>query len=166
MKTLTTSIVALICSTFTVFAGHEWSYHAEEGEDATSTHYYFYESNGDSIQRVRWVWNGGAQNPPTVTEYLLGSGKITVRHLVGKRDDVAALVVGQDAELEVKREYSLAAESTANMLIPDQPAKSLSDTQRIDLKNLIDLLAKERKPYKTKAQQDGGGQPATRPESK
>jgi hypothetical protein len=166
MKTITTSIVALICFSFTLFAGHDWRYHAEEGEDATSTHYYFYESNGDSIQRVRWVWNGGAQNPPTVTEYFLGSGKITVRHLGGRRDDVAALVVGQDAELELKEEYSLAAESTANMLIPAQPARSLSDTQRIDLKNLIDLLAKERKPYKTRAQQDGCGQPATRSESK
>jgi hypothetical protein len=86
--------------------------------------------------------------------------------LGGRRDDVAALVVGQDAELELKEEYSLAAESTANMLIPAQPARSLSDTQRIDLKNLIDLLAKERKPYKTRAQQDGCGQPATRSESK
>jgi hypothetical protein len=68
--------------------------------------------------------------------------------------------------LEVKQEYSLTAESTANMLIPAQPEKSLSDTQRIDLKNLIDLLAKERKPYKTKAQQDGTGQPAIRSQSK
>ena len=166
MKTLTTFFAALICFSITAFAGLGWSHHAEEGEDATSTHYYFYESNGDAIQRVRWVWNGGAQNPPTVTEYLLGSGKITVRHLVGKRDDVSALVAGRDAELTVKNEYSIDAESSAEMLIPEPPAKSLSDVQRIDLKNLIDLLAKERKPYKTKAQQDGGGQPATRPESK
>jgi hypothetical protein len=127
MKTLTTSLAALICFSFTAFAGHAWSHHAEEGEDATSTHYYFYESNGASIQRVRGVWNGGAQNPPTVTEYLLGSGKITVRHLGGKRDDLAALVVGSDAQLELKREYSIAAKSSAEMLIPESPAKSLSD---------------------------------------
>jgi hypothetical protein len=88
-----------------------------------------------------------------VTEYLLGSGKITVRHLVGKRDDVAALVAGRDAELTLKNEYSIAAKSSAEMLIPEHPAQSLSDVQRIDLKNLIDLLAKERKPYKAKAQQ-------------
>jgi len=166
MKTLATFIALLLCFAIPALAGDEWTYRAEEGEDATSTHYYFYESNGDSIQRVRWVWNGGAQNPPTVTEYLLGSGKIIIRHLVGKRDDVATLVTGGDAELELKQEYSIAAKSTAKMLVPALPAKSLSDTQRIDLKNLIDLLAKERKPYTTKAQQDGGGQPATRPESK
>jgi len=166
MKILTTYIALLISFAVSAVAGNEWTYQSEEGEDATSTHYYFYESNGDSIQRVRWVWNGGAQNLPTVTEYLLGSGKIMIRHLVGKRDDVASLVTGGDAELELKQEYSITAKSTAEMLVPALPAKSLSDTQRIDLKNLIDLLAKERKPYKTKAQQDGGGQPATRPESK
>ena len=166
MKTLTIVIAILISFAVPAFAEHKWTYQAKEGEDATSTHYYFYESNGDSIQRVRWVWNGGAQNPPTVTEYLLGSGKIIIRHLVGKRDDVANLVIGGDVELELKQEYSIAAKSTAEMLLPALPAKSLSDTQRIDLKNLIDLLAKERRPYKTKAQQDAAGQPATRPESK
>jgi len=166
MKTLTTTLAILMSFVVSAVAGHDWTYQSEEREDATSTHYYFYESNGDSIQRVRWVWNGGAQNPPTVTEYLLGSGKIIIRHLVGKRDDLPSLVIGGDAELQLKQEYSIAAESIANMQVPAPPAKSLSDTQRIDLKNLIDLLAKERKPYKTKAQQDGGGQPATRPKSK
>jgi hypothetical protein len=101
-----------------------------------------------------------------VTEYLLGSGEIVIRHLVGKRDDVANLVMGGDVELELKQEYSIMAKSTAEMLIPASPATSLSDTQRIDLKNLIDLLARERKPYKSKEQHDGGGQPATRPGSK
>ena len=153
MKTLTTSIALFMSLAVAVFAGTGWTYQADEGEDATSTHYYFYAANGDSIQRVRWVWNGGAQNPPTVTEYLLGSGKIIIRHLVGKRDDVATLVTGGDAELELKQEYSIAAKSTAEMVVPALPAKSLSDTQRIDLKNLSDLLAKERKPYKNKAQQ-------------
>ena len=166
MKTLTALIALLISFAVPAFAEHEWTYQAEEGEDATSTHYYFYGSTGESIQRVRWVWNGGAQNSPTVTEYLLGSGKIITRHLVGKREDVATLVTGGDADLELKQEYSITAKSTAEMLVPAPPAKLLSDTQRIDLKNLIDLLAKERKPYKTKAQQDGGGQPATRSESK
>jgi hypothetical protein len=166
MKIFTTSITILLSFAIPALAEHKWTYQAEEGEDATSTHYYFYESNGDSIQRVRWVWNGGAQNPPTVTEYLLGSGEIVIRHLVGKRDDVANLVMGGDVELELKQEYSIMAKSTAEMLIPASPATSLSDTQRIDLKNLIDLLARERKPYKSKEQHDGGGQPATRPGSK
>ena len=150
MKTLITSIAALFFLSFAAFAGQHWSYYSEEGEDATSSHYYFYESNGESIQRVRWVWNGGAQNAPTVTEYLFGSGKITIRHLIGKRDDIAVLIVGGDAKLELKKEYSIAAKSSVEMLIPESPAKLLSDVQRVDLKNLIDLLAKERKPYKPK----------------
>jgi hypothetical protein len=154
MKTHMTSLAALFVSALVAFADVKWSYSAEVGEDATSTHYYFYESDGESIQRVRWVWNGGAQNAPTVTEYLLGSGKITIRHLVGKRDDVAALVAGRDADLTLKNEYSISVKSSDEMLIPERPEKSLSDIQRADLKNLIDLLAKERNPYKPKAQQD------------
>jgi hypothetical protein len=153
MKTFLTAVALLISFPFVVASGAGWTYQAEEGEDATSTHYYFFESNGESVQRVRWVWNGGAQNPPTVTEYLLGSGKITIRHLVGKREDIPSLVAGLDAELEVKKEYSILAKSTAEMLLSTPPAKELSDTRRIDLKNLIDLLAKERKPTKPKAQQ-------------
>lgn len=149
-----TSLAALFVSALVAFADVEWSYSAEVGEDATSMHYYFYESDGESIQRVRWVWNGGAQNAPTVTEYLLGSGKITIRHLVGKRDDVAALVAGRDADLTLKNEYSISVKSSNEMPIPERPEKSLPDVQRVDLKNLIDLLAKERKPYKPKAQQD------------
>lgn len=124
----------------------EWTHTAEEGEDATSTHYYFYQSNGDSVQHVRWVWNGGAQNAPTVTEYLLGAGKITIRHLVGKRESVEELIAGREAELELKSEYSITVKDTSQMLIPPAPDKSLTDIQRIDLKNIIDLLAKDRKP--------------------
>ena len=153
MKTLLTAIVALIVFVGSAIAESKWTHKTEEGEDATSTHYYFFKSNGDSVEQVRWVWNGGAQNPPTVTDYFLGSGRITVRHLVGKREDIADLTLGREADLELKEEYSISAKSTAEMLIPDPPAKSLSDTQRVDLKNLIDLLAKERKPYKTGAQQ-------------
>jgi hypothetical protein len=153
MKTLTTCLAALFASALVAFGGEEWSYFAEVGEDATSTHYYFYESNGESIQRVRWVWNGGAQNAPTITEYVLGSGKITIRHLIGKRDDIAALIVGDDAELELKKEYSISTKASAEMLIPEPPDISLSEVQRVDLKNLLDLLAKERKPFKPKSQQ-------------
>lgn len=166
MNTVRAAIAILSAFAHPAFAGNGWTYQAEVGEDATSTHYYFYESDGDSIQRVRWVWDGGAQNPPTVTDFLLGAEKIVIRHLVAKRDDLAKLVIGGDTEFELKREYSISAKSTAEMLVPASPAKSLSDAQRIDLKNLIDLLAKERKPYKTTAQHDGRGQPVPRPESK
>jgi hypothetical protein len=159
MKTLLTEIVALIAFVGSAIGESEWTHKTEEGEDATSTHYYYFKSNGDSVEQVRWVWNGGAQNLPTVTDYFLGSGRITVRHLVGKREDITDLILGREADLELKEEYSITAKSTGEMLIPDPPEKSLSDTQRVDLKNLIDLLAKERKPFKTRAQQDEASKP-------
>lgn len=136
-----------------------WTHVAEEGEDATSTHYYFYQSNGDSVQRIRWVWNGGAQNAPTITEYILDSGKITIRQLLGKRDSVGALIAGKEAILELKEEYSITAKDSSQMLIPPPPDKSLTDKQRTDLKNLTDLLAKERKPCAKRAEQGADGNP-------
>jgi hypothetical protein len=147
MKTLTTCILVLICVSLTAFAEPKWTHQVEVGEDASSTHYYFYESDGESIERIRWVWNGGAQNLPKITDYLFESGKITVRHQVGTRDDVKALIEGRDADLKVEKEYSLSTKSSESMLLPTTGDKSLSDSQRVDLKNLLDLMAKERKPY-------------------
>ena len=112
------------------------------------------------MQRIRWVWNGGAQNAPTVTEYIPDSGRITVRQLVGKRDSLGALITGEDADLELKEEYSITSKDSSQMLIPTLSDESLTDKQRTDLKNLIDLLAKERKPCAKKAKQgaDGNGE--------
>ena len=161
MKALSV-IIAVVFTAFSCTAKDiEWTHTAEAGEDATSTHYYFYQSNGDSVQRIRWVWNGGAQNAPTVTEYILDSGMITVRQLVGKRESVGILIAGKEAKLELKEEYSLAAKDSSQMLVPPPPDKTLTDKQRIDLKNLIDLLAKERKPRSKKAEQGGGGNSAS-----
>ncbi|MBN8459938.1 MAG: hypothetical protein J0M04_19085 [Verrucomicrobia bacterium] len=158
----TVILAALSCSAKDI----AWTYVAEEGEDATSFHYYFYLSDGSSIERIRWVWNGGAQNAPTVTEYILDSGRITIRELVGKRESVGALCAGKEADLELKEEYSILAADTSHMLIPPQPDQSLTARQRIDLKNIIDLLAKERKPFTKQAEQAAAGQPATRPKTK
>lgn len=152
MNPRSTALAILMIFSIPAFAEPAWTYQTEQGEDATTTHDYFYESNGETIQRVRWVWNGGAQNPPTVTEYIMGSGKISVRRLTGKRADIPGLVTEKDAELELTEEYSLSAYSTDDMLVPAPPAKSLTKAQRIDLKNLIDLLARERKPYKKEPQ--------------
>lgn len=136
-----------------------WTHMSEEGEDATSTHYYFYQSNGDSVERIRWVWNGGAQNAPTVMEYILDSGKITIRRLVGKRESVSALIAGKEAPLELKEEYSITTKDSSQMLVPPPPDKSLTDKQRTDLYNIINLLAKERKPCSKKAEQGADGNP-------
>jgi hypothetical protein len=147
MKSLSVIVAVALTASWCSAKDIAWTHTAEEGEDATSTHYYFYQSSGESVERIRWVWNGGAQNAPTITEYILGSGKITIRQLVGKRESVEALIVGKEAPLELKEEYSITAKDSSQMLVPAPPEKSLTDKQRIDLKNLIDLLAKERQPY-------------------
>ena len=159
MKALSFFVAVIFAASWCSAKDVAWTHVAEEGEDATSTHYYFYESNSESVQRIRWVWNGGAQNAPTVTEYILGSGKITIRQLVGKRESVGALTAGKEADLELKEEYSITAKDSSQMLIPPPPDKSLTDKHRTDLKNLIDLLAKERKPCPEKAEQGADGNP-------
>lgn len=126
-----------------------WSHSSQEGEDATSTHYYFY-LGGDDVRQVRWVWNGGAQNAPTVTDYVFESGKLVIRHLEGKRDDIPALITGKEAELTVKEEYTLTRGVSPGALLPDRPDKTLTERQRTDISNLIDLLARGRKPVAAK----------------
>ncbi len=146
MKALTVIASFIFLASWATAKEIPWTHSREVGEDATSTHYYFYLSNGASIERVRWVTNGGAQNAPTVTEYLLGSGKITIREMQGKRDDINALVAGKEAALTLISEYSIGVKDSSRMLVPPAPDKSLTDRQRVDLANLINLLSAERKP--------------------
>ena len=65
---------------------------------------------------------------------------------MGNRQSVGILIAGKEAKLELKEEYSLTAMDSSQMLVPPPPGKSLTDKQRIDLKNIISLLARERKP--------------------
>ena len=123
-----------------------WTHKITEGEDATSTSYYFYQSNGDSVERVWSVWNGGAQNPPEVTDYKFEGGGIRIRHLKGTREKVRDLVNGRECKLEVVSEYVLKNGSSDAILVPAGSDEPLSDAQRSDLSNLIYLLAKDRKP--------------------
>ncbi|OYV07015.1 MAG: hypothetical protein CFE26_03270 [Verrucomicrobiales bacterium VVV1] len=148
------------------YADGEGAYQAEVGEDATSSHYYFYKSSGESISHVRSVWNGGAQNPPRVTDYFIDGSTILIRHSTGTRSDVAGLTAGREADLKIITEYKIRGEHAGAMLLPPEGDKQLTADQRRDLANLICLLAMERKPYKTKEQQAGAGQSATVPQSK
>lgn len=166
MRILFTSLASLIAFTASAFAGGDWTYQAEVGEDATSSHYYFYKSNGESISHVRSVWNGGVQNPPSVVDYFIDGSTVLIRHSTGTRSDVAGLTSGREADLKLVREYKIRGEHAGAMMLAPEPDKHLTADQRLDVANLIYLLAMERKPYKTKAQQGGAGQPATRPESK
>lgn len=127
----------------------KWTHWAEEGEDATSSHHYYFQSNGEGIERVRWVWNGGAQNEPSITEYVIDGGKITVRTLTAKRSHLKALVAGKDAPMSTKTEYAITTADTSKMLLQTS-GKALTPGQRTDLYNLISLLARERKPMSAK----------------
>jgi len=145
MKALNILLLSIVFICPCIAGDIPWTYSVRDDEDGSSSHYYFFLSSGSRITRVRWVWNGGAQNPPTVRDYLVEPGTITVRYLAGKRESVRALTSGREAELEVKNEYTVA---TSNIGIP--PA-ALTDGQRRDLDTLISLLAMERKPKQVSA---------------
>ncbi|WP_050026127.1 hypothetical protein [Verrucomicrobium sp. BvORR034] len=124
-------------------------YLLEEGEDATSTHYYFLYCTGDSVQRVRWIWNGEAQNDPTVTEYVIKGGTVRVSHLKGERDQLADLLAGKEPSLKTVSSYVLGPEKgydkEGQILAPAGKAEqALTAQQRVDLSNLLEILARER----------------------
>lgn len=142
---LHTIILTLGVIVSSVRADIAWTHKITEGEDATSSFYYFYQSNGYMVERVWSVWNGGAQNPPEVTDYKFETGGIRIRHLKGTREQRHDLVNGRECNTEVVSEYVLKNGSSDAILVPADSDKPLSDSQRSDLSNLIDLLAKDRK---------------------
>jgi hypothetical protein len=149
MKSLLALISVFAVGISIAHAEIEWTHKSEAGEDATSTFYHFYLSNGDSVTRVRSVWNGGAQNPPTVTEFIFVSGGIRIIHSVGTRAVVDDLVRGKDRDgLVVERDYVIRNFSSEVILLPPPPDTQLTDNQRRDLSHLIYLLAYDRKPIK------------------
>lgn len=115
-----------------------------EGVDATSAFHYFFFSNGEEIERVRSVWDGGAQNPPEVTDYVFEGGEIRISHQTGTREQIPKLIKGEEVELETKESYAIPFSSTEDMLVPTDEDGKLTETQRVDLANLIMLLAKDR----------------------
>lgn len=135
--------------------GLNWTHLSMEGEDATSKHYYFYNSDIGSDYRVRWVWNGGAQNRPTVTDYILDSGKITIRHLVGDRDTISELILGGVAELELKEEYSIDSQYSVEERRLIDSKKPLTEKRKIDIENLADLLTRHREEICPEAEEIG-----------
>jgi hypothetical protein len=133
----------------------KWTHSWSQGEDATSTFYYFIEVS-DQVVRVRMLWNGGAQNKPTLTDWFLdSSSSIRVVKKNGERSGIAELIQGKDTTLKITSEYKLARDEKGMMLVPSTPDKSLTEEQRVDLTNLISLLSENRDLYKQKAQQSG-----------
>jgi len=56
MKTLSIIVAVALAGSWCSAKDIAWTHFAEEGEDATSTHCCFYQSNGDSVERIGWVW--------------------------------------------------------------------------------------------------------------
>ena len=128
----------------------KWTHSWSEGEDASSTFYYFIEAR-DRVVRVRMLWNGGAQNKPTLTDWFLdSSSSIRVVKGNGERSEIAELIQGKDTTLKITSDYKLARDDQGVMLVPSTPDKSLTEEQRADLTNLITLLSANRDLYKQK----------------
>ena len=144
---LLASTIVLLISPL-AFSEPGWTHRAQMGEDASSFTNYFYKSDGESIVHVRSVWNGGAQNPPEVTDYFIVGSDIRVRHSKGTREVVDDLLAGRETKLEVVKEYVIEGKHSEAMLIPPAPDKHLTADQRFDLADLISLLSLDRKVIK------------------
>ncbi len=161
MRYLITILVLSICTDLLYADSNitapdtKWTHSWSEGEDATSTFYYFIEAR-DKVVRVRMLWNGGAQNKPTLTDWFLdSSSSIRVVKKNGDRSGIAELIQGKDTTLKITSDYKLTRDDKGMMLVPSTPDKSLTEEQRVDLSNLISLLSENRDIYKQKAQQAG-----------
>lgn len=121
--------------------------YATVGEDATSTHYYFFYSlpGADALAKVRLVWNGGAQNKPRITDYYLDGSSISVIERSAERLSLPALLKGKDAPFEVVRERHIKSVNEETLIGSAQPGH-LSKDERLALSNLIDALSLNRKP--------------------
>lgn len=128
----------------TLAEAQPWTHYAVEGEDATSSHHYFYLVSGESVERVRWVWSGGAQNAPTATDYLVEKDRIVVRHHTVSRERLKELVAGKDAGMSAKEEYAI---RTGGKPLGEVLRRrlSLSKARRSDLESLEGILAMDRR---------------------
>ena len=126
---------------------------AVEGEDATSASYYFYYNlPGDEVAKVRMLWDGGATNKPTMTDYYITATFILIVERTAERADLPLLRKGKDAAFQTTKERlikTVPKEVEANYTFPQvaEVARG-SETEREDLTTLVSLLAKTRKPIR------------------
>lgn len=144
-RCLSLLLPCIAAMTFAQAAPGAWTHQSSEGEDATSVHYYFYSESGGKIDRVRWVWNGGAQNDPTVTDFLIGPDQITIREYTGKRNALPELLRGGNESLVLVEENLVptGGKSLGDLL---KAPVSLPEDRKVDLENLEGILDQEREP--------------------
>lgn len=116
-----------------------------EGEDATSATYYFFYKlpDEDTVAKVRVLWNGGAQNKPTITDHYLDGSSVHVVERSAERSDLAALLKGRDAPFQILKEYAVKFVSDDSGLA--EPS-GLTKMEHMVLGNLVSALSMTRKP--------------------
>ena len=117
----------------------KWTSRSFESEDASSSNYYYYFSNGVSVTRVRWVWNGGSEGNPRVTDFYLRGGTVNIYIYRGAKEASLDLIAGRNAPLVFMQERQLNLDEA---LIE----KGAAEEQLRDLRVLLELLSKEREP--------------------
>lgn len=133
-----------------VAPGTKWTHSWSAGEDATSTFYYFIEDRGQ-VTRIRWMWNGGAQNKPTVTDYIFESGAIKIVSQEADRKNIEELILGRNTGLKVLSKSKILRRHTGMMMVPEPPRKTLNNSERSHLNSILDLLLQDRTKYKIRA---------------
>jgi len=139
--------VSCLADTNGVAPDTKWTHSWSEGEDATSTFYYFIEDKG-RVTRIRMMWNGGEQNKPTVTDYIFVSGAIKIVSQEAERKNISDLIQGRNTGLKVLSESKILRRHTGMMMVPEPPRKTLNKSERVHLNNILDLLLLDRTKYK------------------
>ena len=81
---------------------------------------------------MRILWNGGATNPPAITDYYLDGNKVTIVERSATRADLPVLLRGEDSGLTTKKEMKIKSESAKT---------TLTGEQSVALGNLIDAMS-------------------------
>ena len=100
------------------------------------------------MKRIRWVWNGGAQNPPEVTDYLLSEGRLQVSSYTGKREHLGQLIQGQSTDLKLveARAWFRKKDGSLKPAMEPKVAAIAAEDAKMDAANLETFLSTERKP--------------------
>ena len=90
------------------------------------------------------LWNGGAQNKPTITDYYLDGSSILVVERSAERRDLPVLIKGRDAAFETLKEHTIKlGDDPAS---PESPAASKEE--RATVSSLVSILSMTRKPVR------------------